>query len=107
MIRLISFVGTLTEIGIGVGIVTFPSKRPMWGEYVFFMANSQSFFICFTFSVIISRGSASFFIEMVMLLVWNAPWLKQECGLVGWLYPVLGAHERQICLCYDKIPKFL
>ena len=43
MIRLISFVDTLTEIRIGVGIVTFPSKGPMWGEYVFFVANSQSF----------------------------------------------------------------
>ena len=43
MIRLISFVGTLTETRIGVGMVTFRSKEPMWANTFFFKAKSQSF----------------------------------------------------------------
>ena len=43
MVTCISFVGTLTETRIGVGLETFPSKGPMWDQYVFFLAKSQSF----------------------------------------------------------------
>ena len=43
MIMLISFVDTLTQTRMGVGRVTFPSKGPMRGQYVFHMTKSQSF----------------------------------------------------------------
>ena len=50
MSRLISFVFTLTETRIGVGMVTFPSNGPMWGQNIFFMAKSQRFHMFYIFN---------------------------------------------------------
>ena len=69
MITLIS----VTQNRMGVGSVTFPCKGPMRGQFVFLMTKSQSFYICFVFSIIISRDSASYFNEMIMLVVWKVP----------------------------------
>ena len=45
----------------------------MWGQYVFLMAKPRSVSY-FTFSIIISRVSASYFIGMIMLI-------SLECNL--------------------------
>ena len=36
----------------------------------------RTFYICFVFSVIISGDIATYFIEMIMLVVWKVPRLK-------------------------------
>ena len=48
MNMLLSLKGTLSQIGMGVGRVSFPSKGPMRGKYVFLMAKFQMFYrFCF------------------------------------------------------------
>ena len=81
MMKLISFVGTLTQTRMGGGRLTFPSKGPMIVHYVFLMAKSKSFvffffiiIIFFFFSIIISRDSANYVIKIFMLI-------SLECSL--------------------------
>ena len=70
MIMLISFVGTLTRTTIGVG-----------GQY-FFMAKCQVLISVFL-SIIISGGSASYFIEIVMLISFLIYPNSNNWGYVG------------------------
>ena len=49
-IMLISFVGTQTRTIMGVGSVTFPSKRLMIDQYVLFMTKSKRCNKCYIFS---------------------------------------------------------
>ena len=83
MIRFISFVGTLTETRIGVGMVTFPSKGPMWDKYVFFMAKSQSFSYVLHFQLLFLEILCPISLKSLCIFDWNVSWLKQEWGLVG------------------------
>ena len=61
MVMLISLEGTLTQTRLGVGRVTLPSKEPMRGQYICFIAKSPSFhrFSSFLFSINIFGDSAS------------------------------------------------
>ena len=49
-------------------MVTLPSKGPMRTQYVFVMAKAQPFFIGFLFSIGISGDSASYLIQINMLI---------------------------------------
>ena len=69
MITLIS----VTQNRMGVGRVTFSYTWPMRGQYVFPMAKSRSLYISFVFLIISSGDSVSYFIEMIMLVVWKVP----------------------------------
>ena len=71
MIMLIS----LTQNRMDVGRVTLHCKGPMRGQYVFLLANSQSFiYVCnFVFSSTSSGDSVPYFIEMIRLVVWKVP----------------------------------
>ena len=71
---LITFVGTLTQTRIEVGRVTFPGKGSIRGQYVFLMAKSLSH----KFPIIISGGSVSYFIEMVMLINLECTWRNKD-----------------------------
>ena len=64
---LINLEGTLTQTTIGVGRVTFPSKRPMTGQYGVLVAKFQSFYT-FIFSIIISGDAAFYYIEMIVFI---------------------------------------
>ena len=56
MIMLISLGGTLTQTRRAVGKKIFPSKGPMWGQYVFFMEKYHAV-IDISTSIIISGDS--------------------------------------------------
>ena len=64
---LISLVGILTQARMGVGRVTFLSKGPMRGQYVF---STAKYVLLWTFSnsVIISTDSVSYCLKMIMLI---------------------------------------
>ena len=66
MFMLISLECTQAQTRMGFGRVTLPSKGPMRGQYVFLMTKSRSFYILFSISI--SGDSASYFIEMFMLI---------------------------------------
>ena len=68
MITLIS----VTQNKLGVGRLTVPCKGPMRGQYVFLMSKSQSFYM-FVFSIISSVDCVSYFIEMIVLVIWKVP----------------------------------
>ena len=63
MSMLISLFGTLTQARMGVGSVTFLSKGPMRGQYVFPTTKYT-----FSISVIISADSVPYFLKMIMLI---------------------------------------
>ena len=64
---LINLVGILTQARMGVGRVTFLSKGPMRGQYVFITAK-YVLFMDFSISVIISTYSVSYCLKMIMLI---------------------------------------
>ena len=49
MIKLISLICTLTQTGMGVGRVTFPSMGLMKGQYVFLVTNPKVFIYTFIY----------------------------------------------------------
>ena len=61
MIMLIYWEGTVIQTRIGVGRVTFASKRLMMGTMAFLWQNSKAF-IHIIFSVVISGDSAFYYI---------------------------------------------
>ena len=67
MSMLTNLEGTLTQTTIGVGRVTFPSKRPMTGQYGVLMEEFKVF-IHFIFSILISGDSAFHYIGMIMFI---------------------------------------
>ena len=65
---------TVTQNRMEVGRVTLPCKGPMRGQYVFLRAKSQSFYICFVFSIISSGDSMSYITVMIILVFfWKVP----------------------------------
>ena len=66
---LTSLVGILTQARMGVGMVTFLSKGPMRGQYVF-LTSIHAFYGLFSISVIISTDSVSYCLKMIMLITW-------------------------------------
>ena len=105
MIMLISFVSTLTQTTMGVGRVTFPSKGPIGDQYVFFVAKSQSF-ICVIFSNIISGGSTSCFIEIVMLISFEYILTQTRFGLCRVTLPSKGPMRGQYVFVMTKSQSF-
>ena len=67
MSMLIILVGTLAQLRIGVGCMTFPGMGPRRGQYESLCQNSE-FCTCLHFPQLISilGCSASYFLEMVM-----------------------------------------
>ena len=60
MAMLISKVGTLIQLRIGLGSLMFPIMGPMWGQYVFLMPNPY-FHVFSSFNIIILGNQASFY----------------------------------------------
>ena len=75
MIMLISLVDTLTQARMGVGRVTFPSKWPMRGHYVFLTAK-YVLFIDFFYFIYYLRTQSLISLTLLCVLVWEVPWLK-------------------------------
>ena len=64
IIMLMSLGGTLTQTKGEVGKVTFPTKGPMRGQYVFLMAKYASFIDTLSISITISGDIAPYFLEI-------------------------------------------
>ena len=62
---LIILVGTLTQIKIGLGCITFPGIGPSRGQYAFLMSKTRML-MHFQSLIIVLRFSASYFLKMVM-----------------------------------------
>ena len=62
---LIILVGTLAQIGIGLGCITFPGIGPRSGQYAFLMSKTRML-MHFQPLIIVFGFSASHFLEMVM-----------------------------------------
>ena len=106
MIMLISFVGTLARTTMGAGrMALLPSKGPIMGSICLLNGNSQVFIICVIFSIIISGGSAFYFIEIVMLISFEYPRLKQ-LGLGRVTLPNKGPIKDQYVFVMAKSQSF-
>ena len=62
---LIILVGTLTQIKIGLGCITFPGIGPRRGQYAFLVSKTRML-MHFQSLIIVLGFSASYFLEMVM-----------------------------------------
>ena len=62
---LIILVGTLTQIRMGLGCITFPDIGPRRGQYAFLMSKSRML-MHFQSLIIVLGFSASYFLETVM-----------------------------------------
>ena len=60
-------IGTLTQTGIGLGWVTYSSKRPMRGQYIFLMAKRSNMYGRFILRLLFPQSS-SYFHKMSMLI---------------------------------------
>ena len=56
-------------------LVTFPSNGPMWGKYVFFMANSQNFSYVLHLQLLFLEAPRTISLKWLCLLVWNVHWM--------------------------------
>ena len=64
---LIILMGTLTQIRMGLGFITFPGIGPRRGQIAFFMSKSRML-MHFQLLIIVLGFSASHFLEIVMLI---------------------------------------
>ena len=62
---LIILVGTLTQIRMGLGCITFPGIGPKMGQYAFLMSKTRML-MHFQPLIIVLGFSASYFLKMVM-----------------------------------------
>ena len=69
---------SVTQDRLGVGRVTVPCIRPMRCRLPY--GKIPKVYICFVFSIISSGDSVSYFIEMIVLVVWKVSSLKPELG---------------------------
>ena len=79
---LIILVGTLTQIRMGLGCITFPGIRPRRGQYAFLMSKSRML-IHFQPLIIVLGFQPLIFLKWLCLLDRQVPRRKQECGSVA------------------------
>ena len=101
IIAIISWIGTQTQIRMGIGRVMFLARVPWGVKYVFLMPKSWNF-ICKHYSVIICSNPASYFLEMIMLisLVGNLTQLRIGAGCIT--FPGM-VQDGWICISYVTI----